>query len=150
MADLFKSSSGSVVKSTTGSPSFLQVDGLDLNGGMMMLTSLRIDRGQDIQVLKTLSNLYYLYAFGESPGRVLVGGLIFFTNCGAKSTTGEMVGKINSYYDANNAYAKRGPTRIAGGGVSFRCVLNGLSISGDMTPYNYASFSLSFTLIPSS
>jgi hypothetical protein len=151
MADLFQSVSGAVIKSKTNSPTFLSVDGLDqlLKGGKLLLTSIRITRAQDVQFLKTLSNLYYIYAFGESPGTIQVGGLVFFSDCNSKSISGDSIGEINKFYDDNNAYEKKGTTRISGGnGMSFNTILTGVSISGDMTPYNYASFSLSFTLIP--
>lgn len=151
MADLFKSVSGSVIKSGVSSPTFITVDGLDglLKGGKLLLTSIRIDRAQDVQFLKTLSNLYYIYAFGEAPGKVNISGLLFFSDCGSKSISGGSIGQINSFYESNNAYSKKGTIQISGGdGMSFKTILTGLSISGDMTPYNYASFSLSFSLIP--
>jgi hypothetical protein len=150
MSDLYKSVSGAVIKSGVSNPSFLSVDGMDgiLRGGKMLLTSIRIDRAQDVQFLKTLANLYYIYAFGEAPGKVQVGGLLFFADCGSKSVNGNSVGEINSFYEGNNAYAKDSSIRIAGGGVSLNCILTGMSVAGDMNAYNYASFSMSFTMIP--
>ena len=152
MSDLFQSSSGAVVKTSVGSASFISVDGFDqiLRGGKMLLTSIKIDRAQDIQIIKTLSNLYYLYAFGESPGRVMIGGFMFLADCGSKAVTGDILGQLNSAYESKNAYNSDSPVRIAGGGVSFKTVLTGFSVSGDMNPSNQAAFSLSFTIIPSS
>lgn len=150
MADLFKARAGTVIRSEVESPAFISVGGLDgmLRGGKMLLTSLRIDRGQGIQVLKTLGNLYYIYAFGEEPGKVMVGGLMFFNDCSSNSANGEVIRQINSYYDSNNAYNRGGPVPIAAGGASFSCILTNMSIAADMTPYNYASFSLNFMLLP--
>lgn len=152
MSDLFQSSSGAVVKTSVGGASFISVDGFDqiLRGGKMLLTSIKIDRAQDVQIIKTLSNLYYLYAFGESPGRVMIGGFMFLANCGSRSVSGEILGQLNSAYESKNAYNSSQPVRIAGGGVSFKTVLTGFSVSGDMNPSNQAAFSLSFTIIPSS
>ncbi len=150
MADLYKSSAGAIVKSTVGSPSFISVDGFDglLRGGKMLVTSIKIDRAQEVQIIKTLSNLYYIYAFGESPGRVMIGGMIFFANCGSRSVTGDIVGQLNSTYESKCAYNNSSPVRISGGGATFRTILTGFSISGDMNPHNQAAFSLSFTTIP--
>lgn len=114
----------------------------------MLLTSIKIDRAQEVQIVKTLSNLYYIYAFGESPGRVLVGGLLFLADCGSKSVTGRIIGDLNSAYEAKCAYANSQPVRISGGGAVFRTILTGFSVSGDMSPNNQAAFSLSFTIIP--
>lgn len=115
----------------------------------MLVTSIKIDRSQDIQIIKTLSNLYYLYAFGEAPGRVMVAGMVFFADCGSRSVNGSIIGNLNSLYDSKCAYNNSSPVRIAGGGVSFRTALVGFSVSSEMNPYNQASFSLSFTIIPS-
>jgi hypothetical protein len=148
MSDLFQSRAGAVIRSNVESPAFVSVTGLDemLRGGKMLLTSIRIDRGQGVQILRTLGNLYYIYAFGEEPGKVMIGGLVFFSDCSGDN--GQIIKRINDYYDANNVYNKRGPVSIAAGGAAFNCLLTNLSIAGDMTPYNYASFSLSFILMP--
>ena len=183
MSDLFRARAGTLIRSTVSSPRFITVDGLDemLRGGKMLGTSFRLDRGQDVLPLKTLNNLYYLYAFGESPGKILIGGLIFFSNClstsdqsqvikdlnsyykgnnaftkptptritvSSSSDSSNVIGDLNSYYEHHNAYAKSTPTRIAVGGASFRTLLTSFSIAADMNPYNYATFSLGFMLIP--
>jgi hypothetical protein len=150
MSDLYKSVAGTVVRTKVDSPSFVSVDGMDgiLRGGKMLLTSIRVDRAQDVQFLKTLSNLYYIYAFGEAPGKVQIGGLLFFADCESKSIDGSSVGEINKFYEEKNVYANNGSIRIAGGGVSLNCVLTGLSVAADMNAYNYASFSMAFTMIP--
>jgi hypothetical protein len=150
MSDLFKSVSGTVIKSQVSDPSFISVDGMDsiLRGGKMLLTSIRLDRAQDVQIIKTLSNLYYIYAFGEAPGKVQIGGLLFFADCQSKAVNGSSVGEINQFFEQNNVYAKNESIRIAGGGVSLNCLLTGLSLAADMNAYNYASFSMTFTMIP--
>lgn len=150
MADLYRAKAGTLIKSSVGVPSFVSVEGLDtlLRGGRMLGTSFRLDRGQEVQFLKTLSHLYYIYAFGEAPGKIMVGGLVFFADCTDPSGNAQIIGDINKFYDENNAYDRQGPIRIAAGGASFSCLLTNLSISGDMTPYNYASFSMAFTFIP--
>lgn len=114
----------------------------------MLVTSVRVNRQEDVQFLKTLSSAFFIYAFGEAPGSVNVGGLIFFRECGgAISGT---IGELNSFYEENCAYARGSIIGVAIGGASFPCLLTALSISGDMTPYNYVSFSLGFTLVPRS
>ena len=150
MSDLYSAQAGTLIKSGVSNPSFLTVDGLDdlLKGGKMLATSFRLDRGQDVQLLKTLSNLYYVYAFGEAPGKILIGGLLFFADCNSPGGNSSVVQDINSYYEQNNAYNKDGVIRIAAGGASYSGILTNLSMAADMTPYNYASFSLAFILIP--
>ncbi len=150
MADIYKSVAGAVVRSQAVAPSFISIEGLDFEGSKLLLTSISITKAQEVQFLKTLGKLYYIYAFGESPGSVQIGGLLFFTGCesknGAATNTG--IADVLRFYEESNAYAKGSPIRISGGGVSFRCILNGMAINGDMNAYNYASFSLSFTIIP--
>lgn len=150
MADLYEAQAGTVIKSVVTSPAFISIDGFDsaIRGGKILMTSLRIERGQGVQVLRTLGNLYYIYAFGETPGRVMVGGMMFFSDC--RSGAGSPLAEVNAYYTANNAYNRQEPVTIAAGGAAFSCILTNLSISGDMTPFNYASFSLSFVLMPAS
>lgn len=80
----------------------------------------------------------------------MIGGFMFLADCGSRSVRGDILGKLNSAYDSNNAYNKSSPVRIAGGGVSFKTILTGFSVSGDMNPNNQAAFSLSFTIIPPS
>lgn len=139
-----------MVKSSVGAPSFISVDGFDglLRGGRLLGTSFKLDRGQEVQFLKTLSHLYYIYAFGESPGKVMIGGLLFFADCSDPSGNAKIIGDLNTFYEENNAYDRPTPIRIAAGNASFRCLLTNFSVSGDMNPYNFASFSLAFTLIP--
>ena len=149
MADLFRAKAGTLIKNNVQSAGFVSVEGLDalLKGGKMLGTSFKLDRGQDILTLKTLSNLYYLYSFGEAPGRIMVGGLLFFADCTSGTNT-SVIGDINAFYEQNNAWARSTPIRIAAGGAVFRCLLSNLSVSADTNPYNYASFSLAFQLIP--
>ena len=115
----------------------------------MLATSLKIDRGEDIQYLKTLSNLYFIYSFGEAPGKIMVGGLIFFTDCTSSTGRTQIIGDLNNYYETYRAYRHQGTIKIAASGASFNTILTNLSISADMTPYNFASFSLAFALVPS-
>ncbi len=148
MADLYEAQAGVVIKSTVTSPSFISIDGFDnsIRGSKILMTSLRVERSQGVQVLRTLGSLYYIYAFGETPGRVMVGGLMFFSDCGGSG--GNPMARVNSYYSGNNAFDRREPVSVAAGGVAFSCILTNLSISADMTPFNYASFSMSFILMP--
>lgn len=150
MSDLYESQAGVVIKSVVTSPAFISIDGFDnaIRGGKLLMTSLRVERGQAVQVLRTLGNLYYIYAFGETPGRVMAGGLLFFNDCSGNG--GSAISQVNSFFSSNNAYNRKEPISIAAGGAAFSCILTNMSISGDMTPYNYASFSLSFILMPSS
>lgn len=114
----------------------------------MLVTSVRVNRQQEVQFLKTLSSAFYIYAFGESPGSVNVGGLIFFRECGGNIAG--TIADLNAYYESHNAYARGTVVGVAVGGASFPCLLTAMSISGDMTPYNYVSFSLGFTFVPRS
>lgn len=150
MSSLYKAVGGSVIRSQLSSPTFISVDGMDslLRGDKMMLTSIRINRSQDVLLVKTLANLYYIYSFGEAPGKVEIGGLMFFADCRSNSVDGSAIGMLNDYYDQNNAYAKDTPVRIAGGGVSFSCILQGFSVNAEMNEFNYAAFSMSFILVP--
>ena len=77
-----------------------------------------------------------------------VGGILFFADCASRSVNWSSIYIVNGYYESNNAYRRQGLIRIAGVGASFRCILTSFSISGQMTAYNYASFSLGFTLVP--
>lgn len=150
MADLFRANAGTLIRNQVRTASFISIDGLDalLRGGRMLGTSFRLDRGQDFQMLKTLSNVYYTYSFGEAPGKISVGGLLFFAECGNTGLNTSVVGDINSFYENNNSYNRLEPVRIACGGASFRTLLTNLSVASDSNPQNYASFNLSFTLIP--
>jgi hypothetical protein len=147
MANLYNSKPGSLVKTTIASPTFMTIDGLDLRSNKLVVTSFKLDRGQDVQHQKTLSSEIYTYAFGESIGRIQVGGLLFFGSCDGISA--ESVTKINSFYSSNNLYTKNGPTKVAiGSGNAFQCYLENLSIVADASPYNMGSFNLGFSVIP--
>ena len=150
MADIYHSSAGSLVKSKVSGSSFLSATGLDkiLNGGKFLCTSIRVDRGQEVQFLKTLDNAYYLYCFGEAPGKIMVGGLLFFVDCASPNGNASTIRDINTYYEKNNAYASKQPLTVSMGAASFNCILTNLSVAADMNAFNYGSFSLSFTTIP--
>ena len=150
MGNLYQASAGTIVVGQVSSPSFLNIDTLSklLNGGQMLATSIRIDRGQDYQIVKTLSNAFYLYAMGEAPGKILIGGLLFFVSCGSTQDTAASIQQINDYYVKNNIYYQTNTTNIAMGGVSYPSYLTNLSVAIDQNEFNYGSFSLGFLLIP--
>lgn len=149
MADLYKSRPGALVKTSIPTPTFLTVQGLKLSGGKIMATSFKLDRSQDVQHQKTLSKDLYSYAFGESMGRVQVGGLLFFGQCGGGASSAAAIGVVNSFFNANNIYTKKGPVICTvGSGNSFKCYLENLSVNGEAGPYNMGSFNFGFSTIP--
>lgn len=150
MSNLYKATAGSVVRDQVSSPSFLSVDGFDgqLRGGKMIATAFHVDRGQGWQMMKTLSNAIYTYAFGEDPGKIRVGGLLFLVNCGSAGASARAIGDVNAYYEKSNMYARKGPVRVAADGASYRTYLTEMSIVLEQNQYNYGSFSLGFLLIP--
>lgn len=146
MANIYRSTPGALVKSSVRQPSFLTVSGLDF-GDKMIATNFKLDRGQDMQHQKTLSQEIYSYAFGEAMGRIQVGGMIFFGGCNGPSSAG--VSRINGYYSGNNAFAKKSSvTCTIGGQSAFKCYLENLSILVEASAYNTGSFSLGFSVIP--
>lgn len=146
MADLYQSKPGTLIKSSIARPSFVTISGLSF-GTKMIATGFKLDRNQDVQHQKTLSQDIYSYAFGESVGRVMIGGLLFFGDCGGVSAAA--LQKVNSFYSENNVYTKKGAvTCTIGSGNAFKCFLENLSIVAEASAFNIGSFSLGFSMIP--
>ena len=72
MLNIYTSTPGTLVKTSTATAAFLSLDGLAL-GNVALATSFRVDRAQDVQHVKTLSKDIYSYAFGESMGKIQIG-----------------------------------------------------------------------------
>jgi len=146
MADIYNSTPGTLVKTTTDNPAFLTLEGLDL-GNVALATSFRVDRAQDVQHVKTLSKDIYSYAFGESMGKIQIGGMLFYANCDEKNRT--QIKDINDFYANNNLYNKGSALNCTiGGSTSFRCYLENISIALEASPYNFATFGLGLSVIP--
>ena len=147
MADLYRSKPGTLIKSTVSHPAFVTVTGLQL-GTKMIATGFKLDRNQDMQHQKTMSQDIYSYAFGEAMGRVMIGGLLFFGDCNGVSASA--ISQINKFYSSANAYVKKGPvTCTIGSNAAFRCYLENLSVVAEGSAFNIGSFSLGFSVIPS-
>lgn len=147
MANIYKSTPGALVKQQVKQPAFLSLDGLAL-GDVALVTSFRVDRAQDVQHVKTLSRDIYSYAFGESIGKIQIGGMLFLANCSGKSATS--ISDLNEFYSNNNLYAKGSSlTCTIGSGTSFKCYLENISISLEASAYNSGSFGLGFSVISS-
>jgi hypothetical protein len=152
MPSIFQSHAGALTRLPISSASALvTVDGLDaaLNQGMLLATSLKLDRAQDVQYQKTLAKTIYAYAFGEGVGRMQLGGYVFFTDC-ASGSVNAAIHDINAYYDANNIYARADPVMIAVGGSAFSAYLETLSIAIEENPFNFGAFNLLFSVLPKS
>jgi len=148
MADLYQSNAGSVTVTGVDTPGFLRLDGGDiLSRQIMLITSVKVDRNEEVQTLKTLSNLYYLYSFGESPGRIMIGGILFLTPCNSSGGSSATVSQLNQWYEQNRAYNKQTPISISIGTAVFKGVLTNFSVSAEMTQFNVAGFNLSFIFV---
>jgi hypothetical protein len=148
MADLYQSKPGTLIKTSIAQPAMMTIDGLQM-GSKMIATSFKLDRNQDVQHQKTLSQDIYSYAFGEAMGRIQVGGLLFFGDCSGVSAAA--ISQINSFYSKSNIFAKKGAlTCTIGSGNAFQCYLESVSVVAEASPFNIGSFSLGFSVIPPS
>lgn len=147
MANIYKSIPGTLIKQQVKQPAFLTVEGLAL-GDVALATSFRVDRAQDVQHVKTLSRDIYSYAFGESIGKIQIGGMLFLATCSGKSATS--ISDINEFYSNNNIYTKGSSlTCTIGSGTSFKCYLENISVSIEASAYNSGSFGLGFSVLSS-
>ena len=152
MPSIFTANAGALTRLPVASTSTLvTVDGLDaqLTQGMLLATSLKVDRVQDVQYQKTLAGTIYAYAFGEGMGRIQLGGYAFFADCESGSMT-TAISDLNAYYDQNNVYARNDPVMIAVGGTAFTTYLETLSIAIEENPFNFGAFNLLFSVLPNS
>jgi hypothetical protein len=127
-------------------PAFIRLQEIDdfrLNG-RLIATSLKLDRAQIVQSIKSLRNIIYLYAFGETLIKCNVGGYLFINNCGQQ----EGIQILNDFYEQNNIYARTTPLGLTIGQVFFQGFLESMSLAGENNPYNYIAFSFGFSLLP--
>ena len=147
MADIYKSTPGALIKQQVKQPAFLTLDGLAL-GDVALITSFRVDRSQDVQHVKTLSRNIYSYAFGESIGKVQIGGMLFLSTCDVRTSSG--ISNLNDFYSKYNLYTRGSAlTCTIGSSTSFRCYLENISISLEASAYNSGSFGLGFSVVSS-
>ena len=150
LPSLFQANAGALTRLPIGAASTLvTVDGLDdqLTRGMLLATSLKVDRVQDVQYQKTLAGTIYAYAFGEGMGRIQLGGYAFFADCSDGGLT-TALSDLNAYYDQNNVYARNDPVMIAVGDIAFTTYLETLSIAVEENPFNFGAFNLLFSVLP--
>ena len=148
MPTLYKAYPGTLAKQPITGATFIHLDGFDsiLQGGRLVATTFRMGRNQDSQYSKTLSSKIFAYAFGESLGRVEIGGLIFFADCGGP--TSQAIQDVNDYYSQYNIYTRDSPVIVSFGGSSFSCYLENMHIQAESSEYNYGSFAFGLTKIP--
>lgn len=145
MADLYRQTAGALIKTSEVSPAFLMVDGLpELRSDFLLATRFGIVRAQATQYVKSLSNLIYIYAFGEIPGKIDIGGIALFRTCSAQT---DAIRFLNDYYSENNIYNRDSAIRITIGGAAFSVFLEQMAITGEQNPFNIASFQMQFTFV---
>ena len=146
MADIFTAVRGTVVKS---SDSAMGLAGLSIgDSSLLIITSVAIQRNQVTQYVKTLDSSTFGYAWGEGPGRIIIGGIIFLVPSGScSSVTGDGISAVNSFYSENNVYVKSGPVALSLGNSTFLGYLEVMNIAAEMNEYNFANFSLELAII---
>ena len=146
MAKLLKAKAGSVFIEEADGPQYFTIQGIRLiDNPAFILTRIRIARQESLQHIKTMTSKVYTYAFGELPGQVSVGGIMFFTNsCGVKKGK---FGDINKYYEERRAY--KGLSRyIAIGGAAFKVTMSSLEITAEASGLPFGQFSINYTILP--
>jgi len=144
MADIFKATRGTVMKSSDGAMGILTLSLAPSD--FLIFTGVAIQRNQVTQYVKTLDSSIYGYAWGEGPGRIIISGIIFLNpNCAA--TSGDGVGVVNEFYTSSNVYAQSGPISVSLGSTTFLGYLEGMNISAEMNEFNFANFTLEMSII---
>lgn len=128
-----------------------------------LITEIAIMRGGNYQFTHTLSDLIYVYAFGERISSMRIAGLSFIGGCSSSggstvdSPTGESgsvvtgIEKVLAFYDANRISKRRTPVTLAIGTTDagrFPGFLVGCQTGIARPESRLAQFALEFQTIP--
>lgn len=146
MPDIFNVIRGHVIKSKDTGLSIITVKPEIMGRGeVLVVTGVLVQRNQVTQYIKTLDDHVFGYAWGEGVGSVEINGYCFLAKCAAPD--GRSYGIINSYYDTNNVYKKRGSVNISVGNATYIGYLEKMTLTGDMSTFNYGQFNMQFSII---
>jgi hypothetical protein len=145
-ANIYKAIRGHVYKLKETSPSIITMKPeITGRGEVLVVTGIVVQRNQVTQYIKTLDDHVFGYSWGEGVGTIEISGHCFLAKC--DSPSGESYGNVNSYYDANNVYKKRGAVSISAGDATYIGYLERLTLAGDMSTFNFGQFSMQFSII---
>ena len=146
MADIYNVIRGHVIKSKdTGSSIVTMKPEISGRGEVLVVTGIVVQRNQVTQYIKTLDDHVFGYAWGEGVGMIEISGYCFLAKCA--SPDGESFGNVNSYYSDNNVYKKRGSVSISAGQATYIGYLESMTLTGDMSTFNYGQFNMKFSII---
>jgi hypothetical protein len=146
MADIFNVIRGHVIKSRdTGLSIVTMKPEISGRGEVLVVTGIMVQRNQVTQYIKTLDDHVFGYAWGEGVGSIEINGYCFLAKCASPS--GKSFGNVNSYYNSNNVYKKRGAVSISAGNATYIGYLEKMTLTGEMSTFNYGQFNMQFSII---
>jgi hypothetical protein len=146
MADIYNVIRGHVIKSNDTDLSIITMKPeISGRGEVLVVTGILVQRNQVTQYIKTLDDHVFGYAWGEGVGTVQISGYCFLAKC--TSPNGTSFGNVNSYYNDNNVYKKRGSVSISAGNATYIAYLEKMTLTGEMNTFNYGQFSMEFSII---
>lgn len=146
MADIYNVIRGHVIKSNDTDLSIITMKPeISGRGEVLVVTGILVQRNQVTQYIKTLDDHVFGYAWGEGVGTVEISGYCFLAKCA--SPNGTSFGNVNSYYNDNNVYKKRGSVSISAGNATYIGYLEKMTLTGEMNTFNYGQFSMVFSII---
>jgi hypothetical protein len=129
-----------------GNPLSLSVAGFgDAPQSRAIITQVSLRRGENVQFVHSLSDLIYVYSFGEHVGQITAAGIAFVGMC---EGGGPGIDYVNDWYDRNRVDNNPTPLPLLIGLTPFRGYLTDLEADVARPDTRLASFGLHFRTLP--
>ena len=113
------------------------------------ITSMGFSQDANVQFMKALSSVIYVYSFGERMGTVDVNGVAFISLCNSKGTDkGGGLGGLMSFYANNSVSTRSFPLTVTLAGASVTGYVRGIRTTFSDTNLGLIGFTLSMASLP--
>jgi hypothetical protein len=152
MSDVFASSPGGVLRVAVPRvrPALLTVEGLTVDGSAYqtvrsIITKVEVAESVSRHIATSFGNMITVYALGDRPGEITIGGLLFMEDCNQVNSGFD---SLYDFYRNNRLTRRNAAMRIVIGSKVFRSLMRSIVFGGVDSAYGMAQFSLSFDYLP--
>ena len=124
-------------------PAIIRVPGLSGVEGVA-ITSIGFNQSANVQFMHSLSNLIYVYSFGERMGSMEVNGITFYRPCSGRCGIGNILG----FYQQNSVSIKSALTSVTIADNNIRGFVQGMRSLFSDPDKGVLGFSISLATIP--
>jgi hypothetical protein len=121
------------------------VDGSAYQTVRSIITKVEVAESVSRHIATSFGNMITVYALGDRPGEITIGGLLFMEDCNQVNSGFDL---LYDFYRNNRLTRRNAAMRIVIGSKVFRSLMRSIVFGGVDSAYGMAQFSLNFDYLP--